>query len=286
LRIDLATPSLKPSNLNAARLYAKQPRIVLGLLLVGILVIPAWYSLFRFNQTTAGRPLAYWLDNWWYESALEQAVEKEGTNAVPTLLRLLHQHDSPLMTRIMAVVGRQDFVHFNYGWHQDRNRTAYVAFRKLGDAAKAAVPDLIEIYQEGIPESARAYAARSLGAIGPAASRAFPLLMRGTTNSSLMVRRASLRALADLHFRVDLAVPVLVASLGDTNPRVQLTACSALASLGADARQATPALARLRNDSEAAVRSAAIEALQSIEAANAASPNQVTADAAINRPPR
>jgi HEAT repeat protein len=253
---------------------------ILGLLVLAFLGVNAWQGFFKPKPIVSRKPLIFWLENYSSGYVLERALKNAGTNAIPTLLRLLRRQDSPFKIKLMALSEAQPLVPIHYWPSSHQNSAAFFSFQILGGAAKSAVPDLIEIYRQGISESSRAWTARSLGAIGPAAKQAIPLLLQGATNSSAMVRWGSVLALGDIHSQASTVMPVLTTALNDQNVRVRVSACTSLARFGAEAKGALPALSGLLNHSDRNVRTAASSAIESINQASSNNPSQVEADAA------
>ena len=215
-----------------------------------------------------GKPLTSWLDNAGSPAAelrASQAVKKAGTNAVPTLLRMLRQRDSSFKCRLMDLVQRQTFVKVHCIPSDERNREAFLGFSALGAGAKAAVPALVEICEGKISWASEVYTVQSLGAIGPAAKMAIPLLLRETTNSHFLVRGASLIALAQIHAKPDMVVPALTNALSNRNLTLRLLAWRSLALLGRAGKQAVPALVKSLSDEDQDTGQSASNALKAID---------------------
>ena len=246
----------------------KRTKIALAVVILSLSGVLAWQVLRQRdpNPIIQGKSLKFWLENYsLMSSEYDRAIKEAGTNAIPILLRMLRQRDSALKVELMALAQKQDWFEIHYVPALERNTKAYHAFRTLGESAKAAVPKLIEIYEKGISDESKAWSARSLGSLGPAAKQAVPALLRGATNSSAMVRSRSLEALGNIHSDMNHVVPVLIKSLTDTNASVQHSASTALACLGKDATPWVPALVKLLNNPNRGVESGAANALMSID---------------------
>jgi hypothetical protein len=155
----------------------------------------------------------------------------------------------------------------------------FMALRSLGEKAAPAVPDLVELLTD---DKLRAEAARTLGAIGPAAEAAVPALEPYVDDPWWEGRDAAIQALyritgdtryRDLAYRPDevrpgddWALPFLLKDLDSRSPTWRKDAVEALGRLGVAARDAVPSLARLATDpkEDEYVRDAAREALQRI----------------------
>ena len=211
----------------------------------------------ELNPIVDRKPLASWLD--YYVSGpseaqremANQALDKAGTNALPTLLWMLRQRDSSFKHKVMELVQRQHFIKVHYIPAERRNQAAYFAFLKLGARAEVAVPALIGIYEQRLSPFSRQCTAGSLGHIGPAAKRAIPVLLRGMADTNTLVRCDTLLALADFHAEPELVVPALTNALNDPNGKVRLFACMALGEVG---RAGSPNVAKVENPSAEWVR--------------------------------
>jgi hypothetical protein len=76
----------------------------------------------------------------------DQVLDKVGTNALPVLLRMVRQTDSPFKRTVMDFARKQHFIALHYLPAERRIQAAYFSFLKLGARARAAVPALMEIY--------------------------------------------------------------------------------------------------------------------------------------------
>src|SRR5262249_9058316 len=127
-------------------------RVGLALLLVAIFALAA--VLLRQSQSEPiihGKRLSTWLrgyrmqevnPNAWAKA--DEALLAVGTNAVPTLLRMLRRQDSPFKQVLMQLAQRQHIVRLRFIRAEDRHYQAAMAFAKLGPAARGAVPPLIK----------------------------------------------------------------------------------------------------------------------------------------------
>jgi HEAT repeat protein len=198
----------------------------------------------------------------------DKALSKAGTNAIPVLLRMLREKESPVKRQIMRLLQRQRVVKIHYTPAERRNQAAYFAFLRLGKSgtgAELAVPQLIEIYEERISPFSRQCAATSLGAYGPAARSAIPVLLRGLSDTNVLVRCDTLNGLAHIRSEPEVVVPALAKALNDPVPKVRLFACMALSQQAAEAKPAASALVKALNDSDSSVRGMAADALRAID---------------------
>ena len=139
------------------------------------------------------------------QSSIE-AITQVGTNAIPSLLRLLRLEDSPFMDfidegRTIAAPPRV--------WR----RRALTALEVLGTNAATAVPALMEIAREGVSGDSRQCAIEAIGFMGPRAKEAVPALMQWMTNHD----EVAIRALGNIGPAAKPAVPWLLQHVGITD---------------------------------------------------------------------
>ncbi|MFI5402583.1 MAG: HEAT repeat domain-containing protein [Planctomycetota bacterium] len=174
-------------------------------------------------------------------------------------------------------------------------RQAAQALGMLGDAS--AVPALIRLLEEG-PEESRSTAIVALGAIGPGAREAAPLLQKRLSEGPLgreaafalvaieaeppaaaremllaallgddeQARNGTARLVPWLKARADVLVPPRVAVLEGPAPRRRERAARALAAAGPHAAHALPSLRKAVEDPDPEARKAVEFAIQRIEA--------------------
>ncbi|MDB6111320.1 MAG: repeat protein, partial [Pedosphaera sp.] len=219
-----------------------------------------------------GKTLSHWLGiytspprNAFARREAEDAVRHIGTNAIPTLLRMLRAKDSGFTASLIRSLSRQQLLKIRFTGALERNMQAMNAFATLGATAKEAVPELIRIHDQNISWDSRWATVFALGGIGPAAKEAIPLLLHGMPNADQSIRFATVRALGQIHAEPALVVPVLTDRLQDGDPEVRVVAASALGQFGADARPAIPTLRAWLTDKDSRMREAVTSALQQID---------------------
>jgi HEAT repeat protein len=281
---------------------SKRRRLIFAALFVAVLAGLMW-SLLHPRETEPivdGRPLSSLLD--YYVSCqsdaqrkqADQALDTVGTNALPTLLRMLRRADSPFKRKAMELVQKQHVIPVHYTPAERQNQAAYFAFLRLGGRASAAVPALMAIYEQRCSPFSRQCAAGSLRAIGPAANVAIPVLKRGMADTNTLVRCDTLMALSQM--QPELTMPALTNALSDPDAKVRFFACSALEWMGRSpggskvrhpeapwAKLAVSALEKALTDPDPTVRGGAVGALRAFEA-EPAPVNLPTGDAS-NRAP-
>jgi HEAT repeat protein len=158
---------------------------------------------------------------------------------------MLRQKDSQLKLRLIALAQKQHVIKIHFIRAPERNTEASMAFIVLGDNAKGAVPELVEMLEENLSPESRSEVEDALARIGPAAEPALPLLLRAATNSNPRIRANALWALGQIQAQPQWCVPVLMRALGDSDDWARLSAAHALGGFGAEARPAVPQLKEL-----------------------------------------
>ena len=134
----------------------------------------------------------------------------------------------------------------------------------LSAAGRAAVPALVDRAADSRWWQ-RAFAAETLGDIGPAASEAVPCLAELAAEDNTIVRAEAVHALGIAGQRGTDAVPALARALTDESSLVRTEASLALARIGARAKAATPALIAALEDEDRYVRGNSVHALYRID---------------------
>jgi hypothetical protein len=134
--------------------------IVAAVLALAFLALPA-YLIPRSppEPTFKGKPLRFWLDQLVRSrmsgvpavldtdktGEAQAAIRAIGTNAIPTLLRMVRAHDSPIKHRLILLSLRQSVIPVH--WHTDGEYhfQAAAAFQVLGRSASPAAPELMDI---------------------------------------------------------------------------------------------------------------------------------------------
>ncbi len=194
-----------------------------------------------------------------------EALRKIGTNAIPALLEMLQEKDSPLKLKWIALLQKQHLFKppQRAMW---RNYQAAKGFEALGATASNAVPTLVQVYRMKISEISQEETLVALGAIGPAASpAATPVLQDALTNLDDRLRSSAVMAIDQIHSQPEVFVPALINALKDSDAGVRHWAAMALAKYGAAAKPAVPALIAILNDPDPYVRVEAANALKSID---------------------
>jgi len=266
----------------------KRVYVPVAFLLVAIVGVITWQVLHEHEREPVyqGKRLSAWLRE--YRSALNvidgdreeagktarNAIQAIGTNAIPTLVRMLGKKDSFVVSKLLALWNR----HFSSlprwarypGWlrHQAAflNNYAEHGFEILGADAQQAVPALIALYEQNVSPYSQVATSRALIAIGPAAQRmAIPSFLRAAASSNAPARNVAVQALSGVDAEQRQVVPALTAALSDTNFVIRMVAASGLGRFGTNAEQAVPALVLMLSDPSPQVRPEATNALKRID---------------------
>jgi hypothetical protein len=226
----------------------KRSRIIFAMMVTACLGGIVWVVLWHAEPEPVyqGKPLSYWLaqygHSYRYVTNAQQMIDANlpmdtalryiGTNAVPTLLRMLRAKDSPLTVKLMDLAQKQTLVKIHYVPAALRNSQAAWAFAALNGMDNSTVPEVINIYEERI---------------------------------SVASQNCAVRSLATFTGRNELRIPVFIKALQDTNFGGQIYAFYGLARMGKDARPAVPALVQALSDTHSIVRDTAAAVLREID---------------------
>lgn len=243
------------------------------LLLVSLIALPMWQMLRPAESAGLmyqGKPLSAWLDEVWYRDAgvdpeAEKAVQHIGAPAIPYLLTLATTKDSAVKASISGLLPQKWFG--NYISRSGHNHfSAAFGFAALGQAAKSAVPALINLLDDK-DEDIRKTAAHSLGSIGAEAQDAIPSLIKHLSDPNQDVRVSSAEALSNIPSKSAQEVPALVKVLNQppTEPDVLFVTLDRLGGFRGQAKEAVPAILPLLHDRDSAIRDDAAKALKQID---------------------
>lgn len=208
----------------------------------------------KYNLSAHRQPGADW-------NGCDDAIRAIGTNAIPTLLRMLCANDTKTKMAFIHLVQKQRIIGFVYTPAESLNFAGAMGFRKLGAPGASAIPALIKIYHRNISSWSRSATAMALYDLAPFD---IPRISQGMRSGDPQVRRMLVTALARVHDQPGALVPVLTRCLHDSDADVRISAAGALAYFGADARAAIPDLQQLRQDQNSEVSFAARYALDRV----------------------
>jgi HEAT repeats len=239
----------------------KRGRILITVTAVVLIGVVGW-SFFRVRSDPPepmykGKPLSYWLEeyhsattNGSYLNGAQSAILAIGTNAIPTLLRGLRVHDSPLICKLLTWASSHRVLGIHYLDPWEVNYRAALGFEVLGSNAAIAVPDLMRIFDQNITVESKCTTALALGYIGPEADAAVPSLIRAAEGGDAYVRQNAIRALGYIGGAPETVIPVLIRALHDPFAENRGFAAFALGEYKGAAKSAVPALVALFNDSK------------------------------------
>ena len=198
------------------------------------------------------------------------AVQAMGTEAVPTITRMLRLRESWLDIKFRELAAKQSFVKFKVIPLTEGHRHAVLACYQLGPKALDAIPSLIALLNSGFT---RGYVGAAMSRIGPEfvvpATQAF-------NSTNVQVRCEILHCLGSMLAyssnnitQISNAVPVLLAGLKDQSPYARSSATMAFYSLikhskgdaRLDANLIVPELIKLLDDEDRQTRRCATLAL-------------------------
>ena len=187
----------------------RRRNLILLTLLAFLGVVFLCLALRPREPTYRGKRLSTWLQSlhigkWVEAEEAREAVKEMGTNALPTLIRMLGTRDPFLKRQLQHLSFRYPLVGRFYDSKADPPGLAWMGFRVLGSRAKPAVPQLIEMLGHE-DDSIRSRVASSLESIGPSA---FPELLEAyrTGNSRVSAGAATVLYSIDLQAAVKAGV--------------------------------------------------------------------------------
>ena len=241
--------------------------ISLAVVLVVTLGALTWLS-FRSNEPAfQGKSLTAWLQERRVgpSQEAENATRQIGTNALPTLLKMVIEANSPDQEALLGLARRQSELAFDFYDADEDHNLAPLGFFVLGPTGKGAVTALTNLVTDPNP-IVRRTAIACLGSIGPAAQDAVPALIPAITDFlQPQVQATAKFALGAIHAQAAIAVPALTNSLSVRGKSSRLLALSALGKFGVEAKVAVPVLLPLLNDPDLDMRSATSNALKMID---------------------
>jgi hypothetical protein len=248
----------------------KRGRIMLAAVVLVALGGFTWLVLRPREPEYGGQSLSHWLRGYdprvvvGNKDEVDDAIRHIGTNAIPTLLQMLRESDSPLKSKLISMIDRQNWMPIYMLPSMDKNGAASKAFIVLGPDAKDAAPSLIKIYEQKISVTSQYSTAEAIGGIGPAAIDAIPALIQGLRTTNWDVRLDTAWALGRIHSEPATVLPELQKLLHDPNLYVRMATVKALQAFGTNATPAVPELTAMLNDQNKHMRVAATNALNQI----------------------
>ena len=250
----------------------RKRKIIAMLLVPTVVIVATIYFLPPREPVYAGEPLSYWLKGYdpieGSEPGRQKADEimrEAGTNAIPTLLRMLRGHDSAWKLKLIALAQRQRVITIRHVDDYRRYDRAASGFAALGSEGKVALPELIEIYEMNLSPSSQAFILSIIGSIGPQARPAIPLLVRRAASTNADARIFCVIALGRIHAEPRVVVPALTGLLNDPDIAIRENAAWALGEYGSEAKEAVPVLIEAIKNRDRFANHYASRALQQID---------------------
>ncbi len=247
----------------------KKRRILLAVLLAALGGIILWRVDQPRDPMYQGRSLSQWLKEYDprifinNKEEVDDAIRHIGTNAIPTLLKMLRSKDNVVKAAAVKQAERANLIWISLA--EERDVEAAQGFEVLGASAKDAVPALVEIYKQRISPDSEMATAWALGCIGPAAKKAIPQLLEAATNANTVLRQCAIESLGRIRSEPELSVPGLIRALDDADQQTRYEAANALSAFGTNATAAIPALVRIIKSHDKHIYRTAADALKAID---------------------
>ncbi len=150
-----------------------------------------------------GKRLSLWLSDLDLMSdsspqTAQLAVRAIGTNGIPVLLGMLRKTDPLWKRAIIAFNEQQSVIQLPIVPAITTRQRAVQGFAALGVAAKEQVAPLIQMMESEPNIEVRLDVTSALGAIGPEARRAIPVLVKAAQDKNSDLRNRAVAALVDI----------------------------------------------------------------------------------------
>jgi HEAT repeat protein len=258
------------------------------LLLLGAVALAAagvgivWTALSHREPVYHGKSLTAWMDQM-YRCQLSArtfpelakaeeartAIHEIGTNALPSLIRMVRARDSQFKKALLALAANQSVFGLPFKSADYYHNRATWCFRALGRDAKPAFPALIELLHDP-DRKVQASAATCLCMLGPEARDAVPALVqtleRGRIGDGPVLIEAML-ALGAIHSDPEAVLPVLLEYVNGSRKdwNYSAPAMDALGRYREQARSTVPAILPYLKDPDQSHSSSADAALCKID---------------------
>ena len=189
----------------------KPVQLALALFAFSCLGLVAWQGLYNAGPSYRGRRLSSWLEDLDLDSprspvAATRAIRAIGTNALPVLFKMMRASDPFWKRGLLWLDARQSFLRLRISTALLTRGRAVQGYNALGPAARDAVSPLIHLLESEPNVEIRSDVAAALGAIGPEARAAIPMLSLAAQSGNIQLRRSALLALMKIQ-QWDQSVP-------------------------------------------------------------------------------
>jgi hypothetical protein len=131
------------------------------------------------------------------DAEVEHALKVIGTNAIPTLIRMVNARDSSFRLRVNALLDRQTMIRFRLRPACETRAIGCRGFKFLGENGRSAAPALALLTRDR-DAGIRYTAQQSLQWLKPERGMIVPVLLQACRDSAPEIRFV---AAVDLHFR-------------------------------------------------------------------------------------
>jgi hypothetical protein len=195
----------------------KRRRIIFICLCLLCATIAAWLWLVPHEPTYRGEGLSYWLSTYDVTRVhrpdrvdAERAFREIGSNAVPTLLKLLRTRPSAFRLKLGVLVDRLPFISVHFTPPQSLPFRALRAFEVLGPEAKSAVPSLVADLSN--PDASfRVNAMNALASIHSEPATVLPAMVKFLQSTSYLERQVAAGVITAYGTNARPVVPDLIA---------------------------------------------------------------------------
>lgn len=190
----------------------KPVQLALGLLAFACLGLVSWEQLDNSGPSYRGRRLTNWLEDLDLESThspvdASHAIRAIGTNALPVLFKMIRASDPFWKRGLLWLDAKQSILRLRISTASLTRCRAVQGYAVLGPAAKDAVNPLIRLLETEPNIETRSDVAAALGAIGPEARSAIPMLWKAAQSGKADLRKSAIFALMKIQM-MDQSVPV------------------------------------------------------------------------------
>jgi HEAT repeat protein len=237
-------------------------RYVKLLCLAVVAVFLVWLTTWFFrtpDPSFEGKRLSEWAEealNHQNARYFDPAVRELGTNSIPFLLHELFAKDSKAKRFLLDFL-EQHSISIRWRPAADHKWVACSGLRELRNQAglEQTVPIILDRLQNEPDMEERGYLIYALGAIGPQAKAAIPVILPYLNGTNLDLRFNATRSLVEIHEDPAVMIPFITRNLTNSQTVILKETIKALGSFGSGATSAVPALLELATNNPTPDRS-------------------------------